>query len=149
MFFNCESLTELNLDNINTSNVTDMSGMFSGCSGLTLLDVSNFDTAKVTTMCDMFSSCTRLTSLDLSNFDTSKVTDMAFMFYECTGLTSLDLRSFDFRSSGVNDNLLNIFGNVGNDYSPNPITITITIKNNRGFLTSYIGSGNYEIVYVD
>jgi surface protein len=123
MFFNCESLIELNLDNINTSNVTDMSGMFSGCSGLT--------------------------SLDLSNFDTSKVTDMAFMFYECTGLTSLDLRSFDFQSSGVNDNLLNIFGNVGNDYSPNPITITITIKNNRVFLTSYIGRGNYEIVYVD
>ena len=149
MLFNCESLIELNLDNINTSNVTDMSGMFSGCSGLTSLDLSNFDTAKVTNMYDMLSGCSGLTSLDLSNFDTAMVTDMSFMFYECTGLTSLDLRSFDFRSSGVKDNLLNIFGNVGNDYSPNPITITITIKNNRVFLTSYIGRGNYEIVYVN
>ena len=31
MFVGCSSLKELNLNNFNTNNVTDMSGMFSGC----------------------------------------------------------------------------------------------------------------------
>ena len=32
MFYDCSSLKELNLNNFNTNNVTDMKGMFSGCS---------------------------------------------------------------------------------------------------------------------
>ena len=32
MFNGCSSLKELNLNNFNTNNVTNMSGMFSGCS---------------------------------------------------------------------------------------------------------------------
>ena len=32
MFCECSSLKELNLNNFNTNNVTDMSYMFSGCS---------------------------------------------------------------------------------------------------------------------
>ena len=32
MFSECSSLKELNLNNFNTNNVTDMSSMFSGCS---------------------------------------------------------------------------------------------------------------------
>ena len=31
MFFGCSSLKELNLNNFNTNNVTNMNGMFSGC----------------------------------------------------------------------------------------------------------------------
>jgi surface protein len=31
MFYGCSSLNELNLNNFNTNNVTDMYGMFSGC----------------------------------------------------------------------------------------------------------------------
>ena len=32
MFYRCSSLKELNLNNFNTNNVTNMSGMFSKCS---------------------------------------------------------------------------------------------------------------------
>ena len=32
MFYGCSSLKELNLNNFNTNNVTDMKWMFSGCS---------------------------------------------------------------------------------------------------------------------
>ena len=45
------------LEHINTSQVTDMSYMFSGCSSLTSLDLSSFDTSKVTDMSYMFSGC--------------------------------------------------------------------------------------------
>ena len=34
MFYECESLTNINLSNFNTQNVTDMSGMFDGCNSL-------------------------------------------------------------------------------------------------------------------
>ena len=39
---------------INTSNITDMRYMFYNCSSLTSLDVSNFDTSNVTNMDSMF-----------------------------------------------------------------------------------------------
>jgi surface protein len=35
MFYNCDSLTSLNISNWNTSNVTNMASMFDGCSSLT------------------------------------------------------------------------------------------------------------------
>ena len=95
MFNFCSSLTSLDLSNFNTSKVTNMDGMFSGCSSLTSLDLSNFDTSNVTDMSGMFDSCSSLTSLDLSNFDTSNVTDMVYIFYDCSSLTSLDLSNFD------------------------------------------------------
>ena len=44
-------LTEIkNLQYLNTSEVTDMFGMFQGCRALTTVDVSHFDTGKVKTM---------------------------------------------------------------------------------------------------
>ena len=70
-------------------NATNTSQMFRSCSGLTSLDLSNFDTSNVTNMDGMFSSC-RFTSLDLSNFDTSNVTNMSYMFNSCSALKTLD-----------------------------------------------------------
>ena len=83
------------LEHLNTSQVTDMGGMFIGCESLAALDLSSFDTSKVKCMRGMFEECKGLTTLDLSSFDTSKLTDMGCMFYRCASLTSLDLSSFD------------------------------------------------------
>ena len=57
------------LDKFDTSNVTDMSGMFDGCSALITIDVSNFDTSKVIHMGGMFYGCSALTTIDLSKLD--------------------------------------------------------------------------------
>ena len=92
---NIKNILEMDLSNFDTSNVTDMSGMFYGMSSLTTLDLSNFDTSKVTDMQYMFYDMSGLTTLDLSNFDTSKVTDMQYMFYDMSSLTMLNLSSFD------------------------------------------------------
>ena len=78
-----------------TSNVTDMSRMFSTCPSLQSLDLSSFDTSNVTNMYQMFKDCISLQSLDLSSFDTSNVTDMRYMFSSCLSLQSLDLSKFD------------------------------------------------------
>lgn len=104
MFKDCTNLTSLNLNGLNTSNVTDMISMFYNCSKLTSLYLDNFDTSSVTDMGSMFGFCNGLTRLDLSNFDTSDVTSMNGMFEQCMKLTTLDLSSFDTSkvSSGVN-----------------------------------------------
>ena len=49
-----------------------MNGMFCNCESLTNLDISNFDTSNVKDMGDMFTACHYLTSLDLTCFDTSR-----------------------------------------------------------------------------
>ena len=87
--------TIIGLENLNTTNVTDMCGMFNCCESLTSLNLSSFNTSKVTDMGHMFSGCKSLTSLNLSSFNTSKVTDMSSMFSGCESLTSLNLSSFN------------------------------------------------------
>ena len=89
MFYNCKALTRLDVSSLNTQNVTKMNYMFSGCSALTTLDLSNFNTAKVTNMSFMLGYCYALTTLDISNFKTEKVTDMSAMFYGCSALTTI------------------------------------------------------------
>ena len=112
----------LELGNLDTSNVEDMSCMFGGCSNLTELDVRNFNTGKVTNMTGMFSSCNALTKLDVSDFDTSNVTNTVYMFIRCSNLTELDISSFDTSNAtdmyGMFDNcakLANIY--VGENWN--------------------------------
>ena len=94
MFDSCYNITEIDLSNFDTSQVTDMSFMFYGCSSLISLDLSNFNTSQVKDMGVMFCGCSSLISLDLSNFDTSQVNYMSSMFRECSSLISLDLSKF-------------------------------------------------------
>ncbi len=101
MFYDCSSLTSLNLSNFNTNNVKAMNGMFYKCSSLTSLNLSNFNTKKVTEMEDMFENCSSLTSLDLCNFNTRKVILMENIFDNCSSLTSLDLSNF--KNNNVTD----------------------------------------------
>ena len=95
MFWACWSLTSLDLSSFDTQNVTNMSYMFEVCNGLTSLNLSSFNTQNVTNMGGMFDSCSGLTSLDLSNFNTENVADMHAMFISCDGLTDLNLSSFN------------------------------------------------------
>ena len=96
MFYECYNLTSLDLSSFDTRNVTDMMCMFYGCTGLTSLDLSSFDTKNVTNMTSMFGFCSNLTSITFgNNFDTSNVLSMKKMFYWCSNLTSLDLSSFN------------------------------------------------------
>ena len=95
MFYNCSSLTSLDVTHFNTANVTDMRFMFYCCTSLTSLDVTHFNTANVTNMGYMFYICSSLTSLDVTHFNTAKVTDMRDMFYSCSSLTSLDVTNFN------------------------------------------------------
>ena len=101
MFYDCSSLTSLDVTKFNTTNVTDMNNMFFGCSSLTSLDVTKFNTANVKSMGFMFYGCSSLTSLKVTNLNTANVTNMNSMFYGCSSLTSLNVTSLN--TSNVTD----------------------------------------------
>ena len=80
------------LEYLNTEKVTNMSYMFFNCSSLTSLDVTYFNTANVTGMNNMFYSCSALTTIYASdNFVTDKVEYSYNMFYDCTSLKGTTL----------------------------------------------------------
>ena len=69
MFYNCKSLTNLDLSNFNTQNVTDMSGMFYYCESLKNLNLSNFNTQNAAYMNDIFDNCESLTKENIISKD--------------------------------------------------------------------------------
>ena len=87
MFFDCENLKELDIKNFNTTNVTNMEGMFSRCSSLTKLKFGiNFNTENVTNMKFMFNLCKNLKELEIvKKFNTTKVSHNNGMFNNCKG----------------------------------------------------------------
>ena len=95
MFYNCKSLTSLDLKTFDTHNVLSMSYMFFGCNNLTYLNVSSFDTSNVGNMNWMFAGCWKLTNLSVSNFDMHSVWTMLGMFSSCKGLTHIDVSKFN------------------------------------------------------
>lgn len=94
----CENLTSIRgWEYLNTSEVTDMTMMFWDCSSLTSVDLSHFDTQKCELFRGMFYGCSSLASIDVSSFDTSNAKYMNRMFQGCSSLKSLDLNNFDTR----------------------------------------------------
>ena len=81
-----------------TSEHDDLNGMFSGCKNLrTINGINRWNTSNVRNMSGMFSYCGSLESLDLSSFNTSNVGDMRNMFFKCANLKELNLSSFEIR----------------------------------------------------
>ena len=112
MFQNCSNLTSVTLSGFDTKNVTNMSHLFFGCSSLKSVDLSGFDTQNVTTTARMFFGCSSLTSIKLNGINTSNVEFMSFMFSGCQGLTSLDLSSFNTTNVRYMNSMFNGCGNL-------------------------------------
>ena len=79
----------MDLSNLNTSSVTNMSYMFYACSKLSSLNVTGWNTGSVTDMSYMFNSCSDLDEIiGYENWDTSSVTTMRSMFYSCSSYSA-------------------------------------------------------------
>ncbi len=105
MFLGCWNLRSIDLTCFNTSKVTSMSSMF-GSTSIEQLDVSIFDTANVISLAGMFANCEKLQYLDLSNFNTTKVESMSSVFANCYALVEVDLSGFN---TGNVDNMNGLF----------------------------------------
>ena len=94
MFSNLASMSTLDVSVVNTSSVTNMEGMFM-TNNLTTLNVSGFDTSKVTNMSKMFKESSNLTSLNINGFNTTNTNNMSQMFMDCGNITSLNVNAFN------------------------------------------------------
>ena len=142
-----ENLTKLEtitgLKYLNTANVTDMSYMFFNCSSLTSLDVTHFNTANVTNMESMFSLCSSLISLNVTHFNTANVTDMSYMFSSCSSLTSLDLSNFNTAKVTNMESMFRGSSNLETIYASDKFTTAAVTKSENMFL--YCGSLSGDI----
>ena len=94
IFYNTKFLS-IDLENVDTSEVTSMRGLFENCQA-TSLNIETIDTSNVTDMSRMFNNC-KAYHINLGNFVTDKVQDMSLMFRGMK-VERLDLSHFDFRS---------------------------------------------------
>ncbi len=108
MFMQCSSLKNINISSLDTQNVNDMSGIFYGCESLTNLDLSGLNTENVENMSLLFFGCKSLENINLSSFNTKKVKNMYSMFYGCASLKQLNL--FNFYTQNV-INMTHMFSN--------------------------------------
>ena len=114
-FNGCTSLTTINgIENLNTEDVTDMRYMFYNCSSLTILDLSGFNTAKVMLMDYMFYGCSKLTAIYASStFTTSAVKLSDYMFTGCTSLVGAVAYSSDKTNAEYANTTKGYFKNPG------------------------------------
>ena len=100
MFGYCSKLTSLDLTKWDTGKVTNMGGMFLECQNLTTVNLSGWNNTNLTTIWNMFGYCPNLKSVNLSGWRTDSLTDMSYMFQVCKKLETVNL-------SGWNNNKLN------------------------------------------
>ena len=131
MFYGMSNLTTLNVSHFDTSKVTDMSLMFHGMRDLSALNLSSFNTSQVTDMHNMFYGMSNLTTLNVSHFDTSKVTDMSLMFHGMRDLSALNLSSFN--TSQVTD-MHNMFYGTSNLTTLNVSNFDTSKVTDMGFM---------------
>ena len=86
LFYNCKSLTSINLTNFDTSKIQEMQYIFFSCSSLKSINLSSFKTPELLNTKNMFQNCILLTSIDISNFDLKKITELSNMFNNCRAL---------------------------------------------------------------
>lgn len=129
----------------NCTSITSTEYWFFGCSNLeTFIGLENLNTSNVTNMASMFDGCYSLTSLDLSSFNTTSVTEMKMMFYGCTNLTTIyvrsgwstaNVRSSDYMFEGCD----RIVGGRGTQWDPDHVDAAYAHvdggANNPGYLT--------------
>ena len=71
---------DADLNDIDTSEITDMSEVFRG-TDVRRINISAWDVSNVTKTYRMFSSCLKLEEIDLSTWDTSKLRYANYMFF--------------------------------------------------------------------
>ena len=98
VFIGLKELHELDMSNLDTSNVNDMSRMFAYLENIEDLDLSNFKVKNVKNMEYMFIGMTKIRNLNLDWENESDVSNTRGMFSGLKSIRPLNLTKFDTRN---------------------------------------------------
>ena len=113
----------INLESMDTSNVTNMGTMFANCSKVEQIDfmrsidddvagVISFSFANVTNTEAMFTGCTNLKTINFGfTAEDNKISNMSGMFNGCKSLTEMDLTPFNNNLCTSTNNVSSMFLN--------------------------------------
>lgn len=110
-----------NIQNLDTSNTTDMRVVFKESSSLKYLDLTSWSTSKVTTIYGIFDSASSLEGINVSNWDVSNCNQLAYSFRNLSHLKELDL----------------------SQWNPSPKTETLAISTG-GYISMFEGDSSLE-----
>ena len=86
----------MNLSNfINTNDLQWLGRLFYNCNSLENVDLSTLITTKAKAFDYMFYNCTSLTSINLANCVSSSVDNFTSMFFNCKKLEYINLKNVD------------------------------------------------------
>lgn len=103
LFSNITCITEVDLNELDTSKVTSMSSMCAGCTSLIQCLMSECRADSLLTMVNTFNSCSVLKWTDFGSyihgkFKPKKLTDIRNMYNWCRSITTINMSMFDFSS---------------------------------------------------
>ena len=139
-------IKNIDVSALDTSEVSDMYGMFEDCTYLESLDISSLDVSKVTTMESMFRDCTYLKNVTLPSLSTSKLNNMDEMFHNCTSLISLDFS--DWNTSKVTAMRFAFANCSANIYLPVSSSLTLYDNIHYGAGNLYIFGDNKKVAEI-
>ena len=93
LFYQMESLKEVDFTGLDTSIVTEMAHML-GATSIEQVDLTKLNTENVSVMASLFLNCKLLKEADLSELITNNVENINNMFSGCTALNTVDLSCF-------------------------------------------------------
>ena len=136
------------IENLNTSNVTDMSQMFCGCSSLTTLNLLGLDFSKVEDINNLFEGCNKLQIIYCSE-DLSGVESGEYVFMSCEALFGGNDTYYDYR---IYDKT---YARPDIDGQPGYFTMSTEISDNKetiadlGIYDTFMTGGiNYQVISV-
>ena len=93
--YGCTNMEQFNIDNIICP--TDMAGMFYNCSSLTLIDITKFNITNTISLGYLFNGCTLLnTIIGLEKLNVENVQNIHYAFAG-TSITNVDLSKWNFK----------------------------------------------------
>lgn len=101
LFANITSITYIDMNKLDTRNVTSMNGMCMGCSSLIQCLMSECRADSLYYMINTFNSCSVLKYVDFGSYITGKfkprrLVDIRNMFNWCRAITTINMSMFDF-----------------------------------------------------
>ena len=131
LFKNCNNLLEIDLSNLEGSNIRELNSTFENCENLENANLTLKNGTNIQSMDNSFNGCKNLKDIDLSNFIPKNNISVQYMFKDCISLNYVNMSNFySFNFQGIFSGCINlkIYNNIDIFQNTNNIHINISLN---------------------